>query len=155
MMYGKPLISVEFAESSVDFAENKRYIFRNICGEWHFQSPHRDTNYAFICGKKRIGPYLKWDDNVVIPLLTETRHGHGRLLGRMEALGFELRRDAVSRTLSSEIIKTSEIEGEILDVEQVRSSVARRLGIKYPEKPSGRKVDAQGDGFLLCWVVTA
>jgi len=86
-------------------------------------------------------PNLRWDDKLLSPLLTDARHEQGRLLGRMEGLGFALQRDAVFRTLSSEIIKTSEIEGEPLDVEQVCSSVARRLGIKYPEKPSGREVD--------------
>lgn len=91
--------------------------------------------------KEKEWPDLRWDDRLLSPLLTDVRHEQGRLLGRMEGLGFTLRRDAVFRTLSSEIIKTSEIEGEILDVEQVRSSVARRLGIKYPRKPSGREVD--------------
>lgn len=86
-------------------------------------------------------PNLRWDDKLLSPLLTDVRHEQGRLLGRMEGLGFTLRQDAVFRTLSSEIVKTSEIEGEILDVEQVRSSVARRLGIKYPAKPSGKDVD--------------
>jgi len=52
-----------------------------------------------------------------------------RLIGRMEGLGFELRAEAVLQTLTEEVIKSSEIEGEILDREQVRFSIARRLGM--------------------------
>jgi len=61
--------------------------------------------------------------------LAAVRHRQGRLLGRMEALGFELRAEAVLRTLIEDVLKSSEIEGEILDREQVRSSIARRLGM--------------------------
>ncbi|MGI9559108.1 MAG: Fic family protein [Thermodesulfobacteriota bacterium] len=87
-------------------------------------------------------PLLKWDDGELSALLAEVHRAQGLLLGRMSGLGFTLRRDAAFRTLSGEIIKTSEIEGEFLDVEEVRSSVARRLGIDtYEGKPSGREVD--------------
>jgi Fic family protein len=47
----------------------------------------------------------------------------------MEALGFELRQEAVLKTLTADVLKSSEIEGEKLDAEQVRSSIARRLGM--------------------------
>ncbi len=57
------------------------------------------------------------------------RHQQGRLFGRMEALGFPLQQDAFLRTLTADVLKSSEIEGEKLDVEQVRSSIARRLGL--------------------------
>jgi Fic family protein len=57
------------------------------------------------------------------------RHRQGRLIGHMEALGFNLRQEAVLQTLTADVLKTSEIEGEQLDAEQVRSSIARRLGI--------------------------
>src|SRR5690606_17160879 len=57
------------------------------------------------------------------------RHRQGRLVGRMEALGFDLRSEAVLQTLTQDVIKSSEIEGEDLDVEHVRSSIARRLGM--------------------------
>jgi len=62
--------------------------------------------------------------------LAETRNLQGRLLGKMESLGFDLQDEAVLNTLTLEIVKSSEIEGEILDLEQVRSSVARKLGIE-------------------------
>lgn len=61
--------------------------------------------------------------------LASFRHAQGRLLGRMESLGFRLRDEAWLQTLTQDALKTSEIEGERLDSEQVRSSIARRLGL--------------------------
>lgn len=61
--------------------------------------------------------------------LAGVRHRQGRFIGRMEGLGFSLRNDAVLKTLTEDILKSSEIEGEMLDKEQVRSSIARRLGL--------------------------
>lgn len=74
-------------------------------------------------------PNLTWDQDKITPLLTEVRYLQGRLLGRMDALGFPLREEANLRILTEDVLKTSEIEGEKLDVEQVRSSLARRLGM--------------------------
>ena len=62
-------------------------------------------------------------------LLTHAHREQGRLLGRMEALGFDLRSEAYLRTLTKDVVKSSEIEGEKLDSDQVRSSIARRLGM--------------------------
>lgn len=61
--------------------------------------------------------------------LGEARNKQGRLLGKMESLGFSLQDEAVLHTLTLDIIKSSEIEGEFLDIAQVRSSIARKLGI--------------------------
>ncbi|MDO8380319.1 Fic family protein [Phenylobacterium sp.] len=61
--------------------------------------------------------------------LGSVRHRQGRLIGRMESLGFSLRAEAVLQTLTEDVLKSSEIEGEILDKDQVRSSIARRLGM--------------------------
>src|SRR6202011_4554121 len=61
--------------------------------------------------------------------LAAVRHRQGRLIGRMESLGFPLRAEAVLQTLTQDVLKSSEIEGEILNKEQVRSSIARHLGI--------------------------
>ncbi|KQT50247.1 cell filamentation protein Fic [Devosia sp. Leaf420] len=74
-------------------------------------------------------PDFRWDAGVIAEQLGEVRHRQGRLVGRMEALGFALREEAVLRTLTEDVLKSSEIEGEILDREQVRSSIARRLGM--------------------------
>ncbi len=74
-------------------------------------------------------PKFTWDQAKLAGLLAEVRHRQGRLLGRMEGLGFRLRGEATLTTLTQDVIKTSEIEGEKLDPAQVRSSIARRLGM--------------------------
>ena len=74
-------------------------------------------------------PDFRWDDGLLAQRLAPVRHCQGRLIGRMEALGFELRAEAVLTTLTEDVLKSSEIEGEILVKEQVRSSIARRLGM--------------------------
>jgi Fic family protein len=70
-----------------------------------------------------------WDSNKVMLKLGDARNQQGRILGKMESLGFDLQNEAVLNTLTLDVTKSSEIEGEFLEVEQVRSSIARRLGI--------------------------
>ena len=74
-------------------------------------------------------PHFSWDAERLAGLLADVRHRQGRLTGHMEALGFNLRQEAVLKTLTSDVLKSSEIEGENLDAAQVRSSIARRLGM--------------------------
>jgi Fic family protein len=74
-------------------------------------------------------PGFRWSGERLAGQLAAARHRQGRLIGRMQALGFPLRDEAVLNTLTEEVLKTSEIEGEILDQDQVRSSLARRMGI--------------------------
>ena len=74
-------------------------------------------------------PYFTWDNKKVLLKLGETRNLQGKLLGKMETLGFDLQNEAVLNTLTLDVIKSSEIEGEFLEKEQVRSSIARRLGL--------------------------
>jgi Fic family protein len=74
-------------------------------------------------------PRLHWVREAVVDALADVRHRQGRLIGLMEALGFHLRREAVLGTLVEDVVKSSDIEGEKLDAAQVRSSVARRLGM--------------------------
>lgn len=74
-------------------------------------------------------PIFEWNSERLLPLLSYVRNRQGRLIGKMGALGFELRNEANLEILTQEIIKSTEIEGEILDREQVRSSIARRLGL--------------------------
>jgi Fic family protein len=74
-------------------------------------------------------PTFTWDDGALAASLARVRHRQGRLVGRMEALGFGLRDEAVLSTLTDDVIKSSEIEGENLPQDQVRSSIARRLGM--------------------------
>lgn len=74
-------------------------------------------------------PNFHWDEKALSAHLAAVRHRQGRLIGRMEALGFALRDEAVLQTLTQDVVKSSEIEGENLNVDQVRSSIARRLGM--------------------------
>ncbi|QUD90139.1 Fic family protein [Phenylobacterium montanum] len=74
-------------------------------------------------------PNLHWSHALIADQLARVSRSQGRLIGRMEALGFPLRAEAVLQSLTEEVLKSSEIEGEVLDREQVRSSIARRLGL--------------------------
>ena len=74
--------------------------------------------------------------------LAAVRHRQGRLVGRMESLGFALREEAVLQTLTQDVVTSSAIEGEVLDREQVRSSIARRLGMDVGAlAPADRNVE--------------
>lgn len=72
---------------------------------------------------------FRWDQDALAEQLAAVRFRQGELIGRMKALGFDLRSEAVLHTLTEDVLKSSEIEGEILDRNQVRSSIARRLGM--------------------------
>lgn len=74
-------------------------------------------------------PNFSWDAEALASKLADIRHRQGRLLGQMESLGFELKREASLNTLTSDVVKSSAIEGENLNPEEVRSSIARRLGM--------------------------
>lgn len=74
-------------------------------------------------------PNFQWQDDILATTLAHVRHRQGRLIGRMEALGFPLRSEAMLHILTEDVIKSSDIEGERLDKDQVRSSIARRLGM--------------------------
>lgn len=87
-------------------------------------------------------PQFKWDDSRLTALLASVRYQQGRLLGRMETLGFDLRAEATLNTLTLDILKSNEIEGEVLNAQQVRSSLARRLGVDIAGAiPTDRHVD--------------
>ena len=87
-------------------------------------------------------PNFTWNDRELSKLLTSVRHKQGRLLGKMEGLGFSLKKEATLQTLTLDVLKSSEIEGEILNPDQVRSSIARRLGMEVAGLvPSDRNVD--------------
>ncbi len=74
-------------------------------------------------------PNFTWDIKELSDLLAEVINKQGRFIGKMETLGFDLQNEAFLETLTSDILKTNEIEGIILNKEEVRSSIARRLGI--------------------------
>lgn len=87
-------------------------------------------------------PLFRWDHEALAAPLTAARLNQGRLIGQMEALGFHVQEEAVLRTLTEDVLKTSEIEGETLDAGLVRSSVARRLGLDIAGlKPVDRNVE--------------
>ena len=87
-------------------------------------------------------PELRWDSEHLAAPLASVRHRQGRLVGHMKGLGFDLRQEAVLQTLTADVLKSSEIEGERLDAEQVRSSIARRLGMDVGGlKPPDRHVE--------------
>ena len=79
--------------------------------------------------QRRGWPKFQWDQDRLINPLASLRHKQGKLIGHMAALGFPLRSEAMLQTLTLDVLKSNEIEGEILNPEQVRSSIARRLGI--------------------------
>jgi len=87
-------------------------------------------------------PQFHWDTDRLAEPLALVRHRQGRLIGRMESLGFNLRQEAILRTLTSDVLKSGEIEGEKLEADQVRSSIARRLGMEIGAlKPADRNVE--------------
>lgn len=87
-------------------------------------------------------PSFSWNHELLSAKLAEVRHRQGRLLGRMENLGFELKREANLCTLTNDAVKSSAIEGENLNPDEVRSSIARRLGMDVAGLASvGRHVD--------------
>ncbi len=89
-----------------------------------------------------VWPKFIWDHEKIAALLGTVHNRQGRLMGRMEALGFSLRAEALLQTLTFDVIKSSEIEGDVLNAEQVRSSIARRLGLNIAGLvPSDRHVD--------------
>lgn len=94
-------------------------------------------------------PAFTWRPERLEPLLGAVRHQQGRVLGHMQALGFSLQAEALLQTLTLEALKSSEIEGELLPSEQVRSSLARRLGIEVAGLvPAERRVEGMVDMLL-------
>ena len=94
-------------------------------------------------------PEFRFDDRALAGPVAAVRHRQGRLLGRMESLGFDLRREAGLASLTSDVVKSSAIEGEKLDADEVRSSIARRLGMDAGGlRPAGREVDGVVDMLL-------
>ncbi len=87
-------------------------------------------------------PQFHWNAERIAYPLASARHRQGRLIGRMEGLGFNLQQEAVLETLTADVLKSGEIEGEKLDFGQVRSSIARRLGMDIgAHTPTDRNVE--------------
>ena len=87
-------------------------------------------------------PSFTWDDKKILIPLGTVRNLQGKLLGKMETIGFSLKEEAFLETLTIDVVKSNEIEGENLDIDQVRSSIARRLGMDVPGLiPADRNVE--------------
>ncbi len=121
------LFSARFAENRLVFAENPWY--------------HEDMYIHELAD----WPHFSWDQPRIAELLIQLRHEQGRLIGGMESIGFHLCEETVLQVLTQDVVKSSEIEGEILDVSQVRSSVARHLGM---EQAALGSVDRNVDGIV-------
>src|SRR5687768_15712402 len=102
----------------------------------------RRKSMAYI-HQLREWPDLHWDSETLAEPLAAVRHKQGRLLGRMEALGFDLRAEAGLAVLTADVVNSSAIEGEFLDPGQVRSSIARRLGLDVAGLPNPSR-DVEG-----------
>lgn len=81
-------------------------------------------------------PNLTWSAQALTQALAAVRHKQGRHLGRMEALGFDLRSEANLAALTDEVVRSSAIEGERLNSDEVRSSISRRLGLSVAGLPT-------------------
>jgi len=93
-------------------------------------------------------PCFQWDASYLAQLLAELRHKQGRILGKMDAFGFELKSEANLCALTEEVIKTSQIENEHLNSLEVRSSIARRLGLESAGMvASSREVDGVVENY--------
>ena len=90
-------------------------------------------------------PDLRWDEAKLASPLAEVRYLQGSLIGRMQSLGFSLREEAALQTLTQDVVKTSEIEGEKLNTQAVRSSIARRIGVEAGGLPP---VDRNVEGIV-------
>ncbi len=94
-------------------------------------------------------PEFKWGSEKILPLLSTVRFKQGIIIGKMGSLGFELKDQASLEMLALDIIKTSDIEGELIDPDQVRSSIARRLGLEISGLvASDKSVDGLVDMML-------
>jgi len=128
---------IERFSEDIDFdsAEINRFNLSIFCGESFIYGEqgvyltHKLRRMKIYIHEKENWTDFTWDNKKVMIKLGEARNQQGRILGKMESLGFDLQNEAVLNTLTLDVIKSSEIEGEFLEIEQVRSSIARRLGM--------------------------
>ena len=122
----------------IAFAVKKLYFCSTFCGE-KIMYIHEKENWT----------NFRWDSEKILPTLTSVRHLQGKLLGQMERLGFDLTEKATFESLILDVIDSSKIEGEFLNPELVRSSIARKLGIEGVEwQTTPRNIDGIVDVLL-------
>lgn len=93
-------------------------------------------------------PHFIWDKTRVLTLIAQVKWAQGLLLGKMQNLGFEIKGNAQLQSLTEEILKSNQIEGQLLNVQQVRSSIARKLGMPTEYIPVSRDVEGTVDMML-------
>ena len=76
-------------------------------------------------------PNFTWNEQEVQLILGKVRHLQGKIFGQVSALGFSVKEETMLTTLTLDVLKSSEIEGKLLNYEQVRSSIAKKLGLEY------------------------
>ncbi len=76
-------------------------------------------------------PNFTWEEGEIQSILGKVRHLQGKVFGQVNALGFSVKEETMLTALTLDVLKSSEIEGELLNYEQVRSSIARKLGLEY------------------------
>jgi Fic family protein len=118
------LFSACFAENLLGFAENGWY-----------------NEVTMYIHELKSWPNFLWDQDKLSELLIQLRHLQGRLIGGMESIGFHARDETVLQVLTQDVVKSSEIEGAILDQSLVRSSVARHLGMDAGLNNTDRNVE--------------
>jgi Fic family protein len=99
--------------------------------------------------QKRRWPHFEWDHETLLEQLARVRFKQGRIVGTMETMGFQLKNETTLRTLTLEILKSNEIEGGSLDDQQVKSSIARKLGMDMENAvPADRNVEGVVDMMM-------
>ena len=94
-------------------------------------------------------PQFTWEAELITKILGSVRHRQGQILGQMQALGFRIQEETMLKALTMDVMKSSEIEGELLNHEQVRFSIARRLGIEIAGAlPAERDVEGNVEMML-------
>ena len=123
------VLFVEF-QRLMALAVKKYYILRKYTENICYICSINNVIMAKYIYKYSSWPTFTWDENIVHPLLSEVRFLQGQVLGKIQTLGFSVQEQTALSTITDDVIKSSEIEGELLNYDQVRSSVARRLGIE-------------------------
>lgn len=93
-------------------------------------------------------PHFTWNETKILSLLAQVKLAQGLLLGKMQNIGFAMQDNALLQTLTEEILKSNQIEGQLLDIAQVRSSIARRLGLPNEDIPVARDVEGTVEMML-------
>jgi len=114
----------------VDFAENSGFILSKYAENKWYVSCIIDLKCRNIY-QYNSWPNFTWDEKEIQVILGKVRHLQGKLFGQMSTLGFSIKEETLLSTLTIDVLKTSEIEGEKLYYDQVRSSIAKKLGLDY------------------------